>query len=247
LRSLVGLLFPCFGACFGNGGTPLDKMPPSQVSVIANVTGSAVSTLTLEIIAKDLSLCPKIASDVAASVNGRALSLSDSGGTRQRKGGESYCGYPRYEGSGLAQTGTTSIRLSDSTATYTIDAPGALQPAQLKLVVPADGLLHPGQTGKLTITAASLSSVYYGSVGFSLSSEPGTTVFAAESSSSTMPLTVSGADMTFTVPGGLTKTGPGTFNVAVTILDNVTTCNGPAECAVKTGFLFAVPATLANP
>ena len=149
---LLALSFCWLGACFDNGGQPLAKMPPSQFSV---GMGSAQSGMTgwnvsLEVIPLDTSLCPKISNKVAASINGKPLGLSDSGGPRRIIGGADTCGYPRYEAwgiSGISESGTASLRLSDDSATYVIESPGAFGQPQANLASPADAILHPGTSG----------------------------------------------------------------------------------------------------
>ena len=234
VRSL-GLFFGAYGflGCFtGQAGQPLAKIPPVQVQALLSTTEPSGGTATLYIVPQDLTQCPKVADSTRADINGIALILSDSGGWRDRKGGFKYCAPPQFDGTGIPLTGDAMVRLHDSTATFELDAPGALLPMSLALVQPADGVLRPGAAAEIQITPT-VGAITHASIGF-LPTSASATSFSVEFPSSASNLSVSNSVLSFTVPS-TTAPAVGSLKLSVSIAVTPSRCKGPAVCAAQTG------------
>jgi len=233
------LLPGCFG---GQQGQPLAKLPPIQVQALLDATPTNGAAITLNLLPQDLSICPKIADNVQATINGKALGLYDAGGTRQRKGGASYCEPPSFKGSGIPLAGDATIRLHDGTADFTVVAPGALRAATTTLVQPSNGVLLPGQTGQVQL-APSLGTVTYATVSF-VPTNATTAAFYVEYPGKGASL--SGDTISFAVPTTATA-ATGSVQTLASVDVAVSQCQGPAACAVQTGVGGTVPASVGGP
>ena len=229
--------------CFASQpGQPLAKLPPVQVQALIDATPADGAALTLNLLPQDPAVCPKIADSVQATINGRALGLYDAGGTRQRKGGASYCEPPSFKGSGIPLAGDATIRLHDATGDFTVVAPGALRKATATLVQPSNGVLQPGQMGQIQLTP-SIGTVTYATVSFVAASAT-TAAFYVEYPGKGASL--SGDTISFSVPT-TAAAATGSVQTLASLDVAVSQCQGPAACTVQTGVGGTVPASVGGP
>jgi hypothetical protein len=212
------------------------------MQALLDVTPAAGASLGLNLLPPDASQCPKIADNVQATINGRALSLSDSGGWRSRKGGAMYCEPPRFDGAGIPLSGDATIVLHDATADFSATAPGALRAATITLVQPADGALHPGQSAQIQLSPH-IGTATYARVSF-VPTAASTSSFYVEYPGSGASL--SGDVVSFSVPAAAPQAA-GSLQVTASLAVATTVCQGPASCAVQTGVFGTVAASVAAP
>jgi hypothetical protein len=235
-------LCPLWGCVAGQKGQPLAQLPPVTVQVLINVSPSGGASAGVNLLPVDTTQCPKIGDDVKATIDGRALGLSETGGFRRRKGGDMYCEPPRFDGPGIPLSGDLTLELHDTSATWTVAAQGALRTAGVVWDQPADGAMVAGQRAAIRLQPT-FGTITYARVGFVPTGASTSSFFVEYPGADAL---LSAGALSFSVPA-TAAAASGALHVSASIDVPASRCEGPSACKVQTGVDGTVAASVGAP